>query len=132
MTDHAHYLEWIQRGEATCRAAIIPAHIGFYPKTVGVVVWATQACRHVLQSLVADCPSACTILILDPGANVPTSITTYSNVLHIHVPPAAHPAEAVGLALANLDVDMLCFPGRARPRGTRVLWNLWHLRWRSR
>ncbi|WP_158747489.1 glycosyltransferase [Acidisphaera sp. L21] len=109
MTDQDRYDAWIETSEAACRAAISPVETTHHRTTLGLVMWVPPGCSFAAQTLLADCPAACSILVLDPTATLPPPSSEGGQIQYATLPPGAQPAEAVALALRRLDADMLCF-----------------------
>jgi hypothetical protein len=106
------YASWIKTGEAPCRAAMLPrggaADDAVAPR-LALVVQGAPGSGPALKQLLATCPKAFTILILDQDAGLAAAITGHGQVLHHPVAPGFIPADALAIALARLDADMLCF-----------------------
>lgn len=106
------YAGWITTGEASCRAALVPrgpCQHDATPARLGLVITATPGAGPALRQLLASCPKAFTILLLDHDSGLPPGVTGHPQVMHHPVPPGFEAADAVALALACLDAGMVCF-----------------------
>jgi O-antigen biosynthesis protein len=112
------YEDWIVTEEANCIAALEqpgPGRQAILPQRLGLVLLATSGCGPALTDLLADCPGEYSILVLDQDDVLPSCVAEQGRVLRKPIPPGFAPADAVGLALDVLDIDMLCFlDGRDR------------------
>jgi GT2 family glycosyltransferase len=104
------YDDWIATEEAYALAALTRRpKLGYYPKTLSLVIWVAAGCGSAVRQFLTDCPTTCTILLLDQEGTLPLDVAWQGHVMRVAIPREFEPADALYIALDRLDTDMLCF-----------------------
>jgi O-antigen biosynthesis protein len=74
-----------------------------------LVLWVAAGSGSAVTRFLTDCPTTCTILLLDQEGILPLDVARQGHVMRVDIGREFEPAEALYIALDRLDADMLCF-----------------------
>jgi hypothetical protein len=104
------YEDWIATEEAHSLAALRRrSKLVYYPKKLSLVLWVAAGSGSAVTRFLTDCPTTCTILLLDQEGILPLDVARQGHVMRVDIGREFEPAEALYIALDRLDADMLCF-----------------------